>query len=346
MTKYNSIDILKFIASFFVVMIHISLFNDVNPYLNLFIANGLSRLAVPIFFLASAFFFYKKNLNLDVSAQKISLLKYTKRMLILYFGWFIIMLPKTIYERFFNEKSLSVNVFQFVKSFFLTSTFSGSWFLVSCLFSVCVLFFVYNKFKEKSADKIIIVSSISCYLLCVLTSAYGNIFVNAGLGNFYDSFVFYFTKPYTSILVGVPYFALGRYIAKNDPHLTLIGKILGSISLVLFFIEILLTYNLDLRMSSDCFLMLLPCAYFIFVLIKDIKVELKFNPVILRNASTIIFFSHFIWIFVIEVFEKIFNIAVISTYRLIIVSVLCLLTVSIFLTLSKKKIFSWLKYLY
>ena len=346
MTKYNSIDILKFIASFFVIMIHVSLFGDINPYLNLFTANGLSRLAVPIFFLASAFFFYKKNLNLDVSAQKISLLKYTKRMLILYFGWFIINLPKTIYERFFNEKSLSVNVFQFVKSFFLTSTFSGSWFLVSCLFSVCVLFFVYNKFKEKSADKIIFVSSISCYLLCVLTSAYGNIFVNAGLGNFYDSFVFYFAKPHTSILVGVPYFALGRYIAKNDPYLTTGGKLLGILSLALFFAELLITYKLNLCKSTDCFFMLLPCAYFIFVLIKDIRIELKFNTVILRNASTIIFFSHFIWIFAIETFERVFSLSINSLYRFVLVSVLCLLTVSAFLMLSEKKIFSWLKYLY
>lgn len=70
MTKYNSIDLLKFIASFFVVMIHISLFSDINPYLNLFTANGLSRLAVPLYFLASAFFFYKKNADLDKDSQK------------------------------------------------------------------------------------------------------------------------------------------------------------------------------------------------------------------------------------------------------------------------------------
>lgn len=93
MTKYNSIDILKFIASFFVLIIHISLFNDVNPYLNLFIANGIARLSVPIFFLASAFFFFKKNLNINKDSQKNVLLKYIKRIILLYSGWFIINLP-------------------------------------------------------------------------------------------------------------------------------------------------------------------------------------------------------------------------------------------------------------
>lgn len=349
MTKYNSIDILKFVASFFVIMIHVSLFGDINPYLNLFTADGLSRLAVPLFFLASAFFFYKKNLNLDVSAQKISLLKYTKRMLILYFGWFIINLPKTIYERFiYNEKPLLENILQFIKSFFLTSTFSGSWFLVSCVFSVWFLYFVFNKSFESPTrvNKLIICICCFFYLLCVITSAYGNIFNKVGLGVFYDSFIFYFTKPYTSILVGVPYFALGRYIAKNDPHLNVRGKILGILSLFLFFIEILLTYNLDLQMSNDCYLMILPCAYFIFILIKDIKIEFKFNTVIIRNASTIIFFSHFIWIFAIEIFERIFSLSINSLYRFVLVTIMCLLTVLAFLTLSKKKIFSWLKYLY
>ena len=70
MHKYNSIDILKFIASFFVVMIHVSMFSDVNPYLNLFITHGVARLAVPLYFLTSAFFFYKNNMNLTGEEQK------------------------------------------------------------------------------------------------------------------------------------------------------------------------------------------------------------------------------------------------------------------------------------
>ena len=100
MYKYNSIDILKFIASFFVVMIHVSMFSDVNPYLNLFITHGVARLAVPLYFLTSAFFFYKNNMNLTGEEQKNSLLKYTKRMAILYVSWFVISLPMTVYNRF------------------------------------------------------------------------------------------------------------------------------------------------------------------------------------------------------------------------------------------------------
>ena len=347
MKKYNSIDILKLITSFFVIMIHISIFFDYNHYLNLFTANGLSRLAVPLYFLVSAFFFYKKNVNLDKASQKQGLINYTKRMLILYFGWFIICLPKTIFERFFNERTLVINLFQFIKSFFLTSTFSGSWFLMSCIFSAWFVFFIINlKLKKANTENILIIISVACYLLCVVTSAYGNLFYKIGMGNLYENIVFWFTKPYTSILVGVPYFTLGRYIAKNDPHLTRVDKMLCVAFLTLFFVEVFITNKFNLQFSSDCYLMLLPCTYLLFVLIKDIKIELKINPVVLRNTSTIVFFSHFIWIFAIEIFEKVFSISINSICRFFIVSFLCLLTSGIFIKLRKIKIFNWLGYLY
>ena len=346
MTKYNSIDVLKFVASFFVLIIHVSLFNDVNPYLNLFTAHGISRLAVPIYFLASAFFFYKKSINFTVDEQRVALIKYTKRMAILYIGWFIIFLPKTVFERFIiNETSFLLDIIIFVKNFFLTSTFSGSWFLVSCVFCVWLLFFICKSAKENN-EKVLVVISAICYLFCVISSAYGNIFEFIGLGNFYEAFVYYVAKPYTSILVGVPYFVIGRYFAKNDIKLTMTKKILGALSLILLFVEIFLTYKLNLQQTTDCFLMLLPSSCFLFLLIKNVNIELKFNPVYLRNASTIIFFSHFLFIFAIEIFEKVLSVEISTILRFCIVSILSLVLAYIFIRLSKCKKFSWLKYLY
>ena len=346
MTKYNSIDILKFIASFFVLIIHVSLFNDVNPYLNLFISQGISRLAVPIYFLASAFFFYKKSINLSVDEQKIALIKYTKRIAILYIGWFIIFLPKTIFERFIsNETSIILDVIIFIKNFFLTSTFSGSWFLVSCVFCVWLLYFI-CKCTNKNNEKFLVIISLAFYFVCVISSSYGNIFEIIGVGDYYESFLYYGVKPYTSIFVGVPYFVIGRYFAQNDIKLTPAKKMVGVLSLILLFVEIFLTFKLNLQQTTDCFLMLLPSSCFIFVLIKNVNIELKFNPVYLRNASTIIFFSHFLFIFAIEIFEKLFSVEIGTILRFLIVSCLSLILSVVFIKLSRTKIFGWLRYLY
>ncbi|MBR3909097.1 MAG: acyltransferase [Clostridia bacterium] len=349
MYKYNSIDILKFIASFFVVMIHVSMFSDVNPYLNLFITHGVARLAVPLYFLTSAFFFYKNNMNLTGEEQKNSLLKYTKRMAILYVSWFVISLPMTVYNRFiYNGKPFLENLFLFIKSFFLTSTFSGSWFLVACIFSVWVLYFVLNKsFKDQNQVNWLIIG-ICCfvYLICVICSAYGKIFSIFGLENLYKKIVYLTAKPYNSIIVGLPYFVIGRYFAQKDIHLTKFSKLLVILCFVLLFIEIFLTYKFELKIASDCYFMLLPCASFIFVFIKNINVELKFKPVILRKTSTIIFFSHFIFIFTIEIFERFLNVNVNPLLRFPIVCCLSLILAFVLIKLTKFEKFNFIKHLY
>ena len=135
--SYNSIDLMKFILCFLVVAIHSDPIEDVGPLLNrLFL--GVERVAVPLFFIASGFFLFKGG-----PLDKDHLVKYLKRMGLLYFAWFVISFPITIFNRFLmGEGSLPVKLFLFVKSFFFTSTFSGSWFLASCVFCTILFYFI------------------------------------------------------------------------------------------------------------------------------------------------------------------------------------------------------------
>ena len=250
----------------------------------------------------------------------------------------------TVYNRFiYNGESFLKNLFSFVKSFFFSSTFSGSWFLVSCVFSVWLIY-VCN--KKDRGEKALIILSFLFYLICVFCSAYGKILYKLNIGDEYETVVFFFAKPYNSIIVGVPYFLLGRYFAKKDIHLTKSNKFVGVLCFVLLLAEIFITYKFDLQEASDCYLMLLPCASFLFLWIKDIKMNLKFNPVVLRNASTIIFFSHFIFIFLLEIIEKLFLISITPLLRFPIVSILTLVLSFVLIELSKIKHFYWIKYLY
>ena len=56
---YSNIDLLKFFFSFFIIMIHTSLFADVNTTVDYIFVNIITRIAVPFFFLSSGFFFAK-----------------------------------------------------------------------------------------------------------------------------------------------------------------------------------------------------------------------------------------------------------------------------------------------
>lgn len=336
---YNSIDMMKFILCFGVVAIHSDPFEDVSPLLNRILL-GIERLAVPLFFIASGFFLFKGG-----SLDKDQLWKYLKRMGLLYFAWFVISFPITIFNRFMmGESSLSIKLFLFVKNFFFTSTFSGSWFLTSCVLST-ILFYFINKWFPSKGGWVIIALSFLTYFLCVSTSAWGNLMDTIGLRPYYNNLVFWFAKPYTSIIVGIPYFAIGKYIAKKEDELESPHWLLTLSLITLLLLEVYYTYTRQLCNSTDCFFMLLPCAYCVFVTFLKMDLRLK-HPVELRKTSTIVFFSQFIWLFLIEFVEWQIHITIPHFLKFLIAVVMCLLTSIIVIALQKRPKFQWLKYFY
>ena len=58
--SYNGIDLLKFLCSFLVCMIHIAPIQGIelkySGYINYILQHGICRIAVPFFFCASGFF--------------------------------------------------------------------------------------------------------------------------------------------------------------------------------------------------------------------------------------------------------------------------------------------------
>lgn len=336
--NYDSIDLMKFVAAIFVVCLHSDPLADVSPFANRLLI-GMGRLAVPLFFVATSFFFFK-----SASFDRNSVHKYLRRMGLLYLAWFIVELPITVFHRFDPAHSVLTNIAVFIKNFFFTSTFSGSWFLASCIFCALLFYFFYKWFPSR-AKNIIIVLSIITYLLCVGTSSWGNLMDELGLRSTYESIVCFFAKPYTSILVGVPYFAIGKHIAEHENSISTPNVFLWLSMLTLMFVEVIYTYIHQLTNSTDCYLMLLPCAYCVFVAILKCDAIIK-NAVWMRKASTIVFFSQFIWLFMIEFAEWALQITIPSYGKFLLALLLCLLTAAIMLHIQKKPHFRWLRYFY
>lgn len=334
--NYDSIDLMKFIACLFVVAIHSDPLTDVSPLLNRLVSAGIGRLAVPLFFLTSSFFLFK--------GEKINLRKYLTRIGILYMAWFIISLPITLFNRFYVlPEPFGIKLFQFIKSFFFTSTFSGSWFLASCAFCTIVFYFLDKHGKAQSKYVVIICALI--YFLCVLTSAWGKLFLSSyvELKNFYDNLVFWFAKPYTSIIVGMPYFALGYYLARNEDSVARPKIVYTLLFLFALVLEAYLTSVKGFSQSTDCYFMLLPCAYCVFISCLKSNCHIR-NALSLRKTSTIVFFSQFIWLFFIEFVEWSMRIHIPQMCKFIIGLVLCLITSRVVIRFSTK--FAILKYLY
>lgn len=105
--RNNNLDILKVVMAFLVVALHIfpvSKIEGVEGLISFEIASGVTRIAVPTFFLISGYFLRNK-LN-----DSFYLWKYAKRILMLYLIWQLIYLPDLIF--YYNLGWLSTtNVF-------------------------------------------------------------------------------------------------------------------------------------------------------------------------------------------------------------------------------------------
>lgn len=83
MERNIALDILKLIMAFMVVGLHAGFLGEVTELGEYITTNGLFRLAVPIFFIISGFYFYQ-------TLQAKQLLKWLNRVLLLYLIWMLL----------------------------------------------------------------------------------------------------------------------------------------------------------------------------------------------------------------------------------------------------------------
>lgn len=344
--KYDALDLTKFIASIFIVALHSSALYDINPLLNTIINEGIARLGVPFFFLCTSFFLYSKNRTYE------NTIKYVRRMLVLYLAWFVVYLPKTIFDRIIcSSQPIGITIILFIRSFFVTSTFSGSWFIVSCIF--CALFYYHVQKLPRNTGKVVTYSAcIITYLFAVLCSAYGQLLKPLGLYSFYTIYKYVFSNPFSNIFVGLPYFGLGLYFAncknieESEKKQTVPTKLVcGAISLVALLAEVYYTNTYSIVYATDCYFFLLPCVYFLFSILIDIQLSIPCAKQ-LRVCSTIIFFSQFYWLFILEIVEWLFKITITCGWKFVYAMAGCFITYGIFMGLKKCKRLSWLKLFY
>ncbi len=133
--RNNNLDILKVIMAFLVVALHIfpvSKLDGLEGLISYEIASGITRIAVPTFFLISGYFLRNK-LN-----DRAYLWKYAKRILLLYITWQILYLPDLI--RFY--KLGWFNRFDMVLK--LIYGYWHLWYLLASVVAVGLLYCVRN----------------------------------------------------------------------------------------------------------------------------------------------------------------------------------------------------------
>ena len=279
--NYNTVDLFKLIGSLMIFMLHLDIFRDSATLRYPF--ELLARWAVPFFFVISSFLLFSKEDPSSHNIDKQTLIKYIKRIAILYAAWFIVNLPSTVYLELIRPGIGKIDTWiSFIKGALLSMTFAGSWYLLSSIFSAFLLF---QMSKKLPTQKCILISTLP-FSLCLLTSAYGGV-LPEGIFNILRWFCFPL-----NIFGGVMYFSIGKYLFENKEQflkrqsLLYIG--LAVLFLTLYIIEIKATHFFGIYRVSDFAISLIPLSVTLAILSIKTQLNIK-HPKELRKISTIVY---------------------------------------------------------
>lgn len=246
--------------------------------------------------ISSSFLLHKKVISCNNSEQKnLIIRKFVFSNLNLYLIVFFMTLPATYYTFFIEDegfhKGIIHGVAYFLRELVFHSTWRSSWFLMTLIIDIKI---VYGFFRYgKMANRIGIIISIVLYVYCVIGSSYSSVlYLSKEIGCFYDLYRRIFTNPYTSLPVGFIYIILGQYIAEREN--TIIQRVTNRyaigfvISLFLLLIEGQLVYRYNLCvLTDDCYFSLIPVSLFLVSLCVSCSSVTVLHKKELRESSKI-----------------------------------------------------------
>lgn len=335
-TTKHSADILKFIMSVFVVATHTGL---MGGYLL-----PLVRLAVPVFFVLSGYFFFSRVNALDSDEDKRKyLLKSVKHNLQLYGFWFVVLSPITFYIRDYFSSGALQGIISLLHNFLLGSTFQASWYITALIIGFVILFFL----SKKCSNTVLLALGIIFYFPALLSSNYLFIpMLTDSTKELYDNVTAVLLLPCRNFSAGLIFLVLGKLIAeKEDSQADKSCCLKAVVCFMLLVAETLaLCYGKVPIKDTDCFIMLPFVAYYLCRWVLSLKARISCGGV-LRKISTLSYCSHMA---VFMIAGKLLSVLDIPDFGNIIVFALTLIVTwavgIIILKLEKYKLFGFLKY--
>lgn len=298
MTKnesYSGIDYFRFIAALLIVAIHTSPLSSFSETGNFIFTRIVSRVAVPFFFMTSGFFLISRY---TCNAEKLE--AFIKKTTLIYGVAILLYIPINVYNGYFKMDNLLPNI---IKDIVFDGTLYHLWYLPASIIGAAIAWYLVKKLNYPKA---LMVASV-LYLIGLFGDSYYGITEKISCLNSLYTYIFQVTD-YTrnGIFFAPIFFILGGFITDNRPQITFGKSFLGfAISLALMLGEAMILHHFDLQRHDSMYVFLLPCMYFLFIVILHFKGK---RLVSLRTASLIIYIIHPMMIVVIRLFSKLLHI--------------------------------------
>lgn len=327
----NALDIAKLFFACIVVGMHQHPFEGETF---LYTWEWIRRMAVPFFFVASAFLFFQRN------PGPAELKHYVSRMLKLYGFWFVILLPHTISLRCDPSATVLWNVGHMLHLFIHGSTFGGSWFLMALIITIPLVYWLEKKVGMRWTLAIALV--IELFL-----QAYGwkwampQAAVDALL-----TFDAYFPGVHNSWLAAMIYVVAGRIIASRWTTIErwpLRRVRIAAVALMVLMAAWIIVMTKVLTIDSRT-ITRVPVVIFVFISVVRSNLTLNLPYRTLRRMSIIIYITHFLFIYLLKQAQMhVFHTFFPYTVRYLIVLTASILLSLVIVRLQRVRGFEWLK---
>ncbi len=338
---YPSIDIAKLVMAILVVLIHRPIVSG-GLFRFLLSDHSMLSVAVPFFFIVSAFLFFRKLQQPDVQPKR-ALLQLEKRMLKLYFLYSAIYFPIDLIKTYAGEfsamtlRTFAAFVVLYAKNTLFFISFTHLWYVYALIVCIPVVFLLTRIVRGKRT-----VAFIAAAEFFIIAALYA-LFPEAA-----DKLPYMVVK---ILRVGFPCVCVGYFAAQCSDSVPRAQRAMLPVFWSLLLGTSLLSYT---NQTAVWEYVRLLCAFLTaFALLRFcLSVPLKHRPVypILRNYSTLIYFLHLLLsseiLSFIAAHTGMTALKTSNPLRFCLTLSLVWLEASCILLLQKKKAFRFLRYLY
>lgn len=286
--SYQGLDLIRFMLVFGVLIIHFRPFKELNFYLDLVTAQGLSRVAVPFYFMVAGYFFAKSGINWPKTKSLI--LKYGK----LYGLWTLVYFPINLFWILGSRSGLVNSILYYLRDVVFQGSFIHLWYLPG---SMLAFFLVFIGSKTLGLNR-------------SLGLAFTLFFIGV-FGDFYAGFIHYGTPLYGPLKTYLAWFAstrnglffgyfftqLGVWLSTHEAKLDFFKRhwlafFMGS--LVLMGFEVLTVRRFSTPLDYNMYFSLIPATFFLFLGGLSLKLQPSSVYGHLSKMASNIYFSHMI----------------------------------------------------
>lgn len=323
--KETAIDPFRMVAAFLIVAIHTAPLSSYNETADFLFSYCLGRIAVPFFLMTTGYFTLGPLIqNTDSSIR--SLLKSIQKTALLYLTATLLYLPVNLYS---GKLPALKDLFRVL---IFDGTFYHLWYLPAALLGICLLFLLSKAFRPRISFFI----CIFLYLIGLLgDSWYGLIENITPLKLFYDGLFQISSYTRNGIFYAPVFLFMGAQVSCVRVHKRYDAAIVyltsSFVCLALMLLEGYLTFTFELQRHNSMYLFLIPCMYFLFLLLLCLPGK---NSPLLRRITLLIYLLHPLMIILVRGFAKVTALAYLVENSLIHYLAVCVGSFAIALCLT------------